>query len=274
MNISIDEQLIHTTIRIISVIDDKTISTGTGFFFRYDFENMNIPVIVTNKHVVKDARKIILKFSTSLEEKFTPGKQQTVDIAVNMSTFIMHPDNDVDLCLIPIEHILNQKFEQNLYMIFLTKENIIANDYIQSSISNIEDITLIGYPDGIIDEYNNLPIVRKGITATSLKYDFNNKKEFLIDSAIFGGSSGSPVFIFNQGSYSIGNTLYAGDRLLLIGIVYAVTQHIVNGQLKIIQVPSANVPITETYIPNNLGVVIKSERILDFEKILSTLVKK
>lgn len=274
MNISIDEQLIHTTIRIISVIDDKTISTGTGFFFRYDFENMNIPVIVTNKHVVKDARKIILKFSTSLEEKSTPGKQQTIDIEVNRNAFIMHPDNDVDLCLIPIADILNHKFEQNLYMFFLTKENIIANDYIQSSISNIEDITLIGYPDGIIDEYNNLPIVRKGITATSLKYDFNNKKEFLVDSAIFGGSSGSPVFIFNQGSYSIGNTLYAGDRLLLIGIVYAVTQHIVNGQLKIIQVPSANVPIAETYIPNNLGVVIKSERILDFEKILSALVKK
>ena len=273
MNISVDEQLIHTTIRILSVGDDKSISTGTGFFFRYDIKNMNVPVIVTNKHVVKKAKKIILKFSTSLEENFIPGKQQTVDIEVNETSFIMHPDEDVDLCLIPIAFILSHKFEQELHIIFLTKEKIITNDYIKSSISNIEDITLIGYPDGIIDEYNNLPIVRKGITATSLKYNFNNKKEFLIDSAIYGGSSGSPVFIFNQGSYSVGKSLYAGDRLFLIGIVYAVAQHIVNGQLKIVQVPSVNVPFTETYIPNNLGVVIKSERLLDFEAILSNLIQ-
>lgn len=207
-----------------------------------------------------------------LEEKFIPGKHQTVEIAVEDSTFIKHPDNNVDLCLIPIADIISHKFEQKLHIIFLTKENIITNDYIKSSISNIEDVTLIGYPDGIIDEYNNLPIVRKGITATSIKYNFNNKKEFLIDSAIYGGSSGSPVFIFNQGSYSIGNRLYAGDRLLLVGIVYAVAQHIVNGQLKIIQVPSANIPVAETYIPNNIGVVIKAEKLLDFEEVLSNLI--
>ena len=67
-----------------------------------------------------------------------------------------------------------------------------------------------------------MPIVRKGITATSLQLDFNNEPKFLIDAAIYGGSSGSPVYIFNQGSYSPANGgLVAGTRLKLIGIVYA-----------------------------------------------------
>lgn len=62
---------------------------------------------------------------------------------------------------------------------------------------------MIGYPNGLWDSQNNLPIIRRGITATSVKKDYNGKKEFLIDAAVFPGSSGSPVFIFNEGSYSV-----------------------------------------------------------------------
>lgn len=52
---------------------------------------------------------------------------------------------------------------------------------------------MVGYPDGIWDEFNNQPIVRRGITATHPKNDFNGKGEFLIDAVCFPGSSGSPV---------------------------------------------------------------------------------
>ena len=58
---------------------------------------------------------------------------------------------------------------------------------------------MIGYPIGLIDEYNNKPIVRKGITATTYNIDYNGKKEFLIDIACFPGSSGSPIFIRRDG---------------------------------------------------------------------------
>ena len=80
----------------------------------------------------------------------------------------------------------------------LTLSDIPSKEEIVNTISRIEDITVVGYPDGIWDSYNNMPIVRKGITATSLQLDFNNEPKFLIDAAIYGGSSGSPVYIFNQ----------------------------------------------------------------------------
>jgi hypothetical protein len=44
------------------------------------------------------------------------------------------------------------------------------------------------------DSANNLPIVRKSITATHPSIDYRERREFLIDAACFFGSSGSPVF--------------------------------------------------------------------------------
>ena len=51
----------------------------------------------------------------------------------------------------------------------------------------------------LIDEVNNKPVVRKGITATDIRLDYNGRKEFLIDAACFHGSSGSPVFLRKMG---------------------------------------------------------------------------
>lgn len=272
----IDEFLIHSTIRIEAYLPNNVISTGTGFFFTFFEDEPNkVPTIITNKHVIEGANKILLRFSIQESGKFIEKEIFTFEL--NGFATIPHPDPEVDLCLIPIAELHN-KFNvpnRNLYYTTLTKKEIIRDDYMFENISNIEDITVVGYPDGIWDDVNNLPIVRQGITATSLKYDFSGKAEFLIDSAIFGGSSGSPVFIFNQGSYSIKNNLYAGGRLMLVGIVYAVALHTVNGKVKIVQAPTSQKQIvSETNIPNNLGVVIKARKILDFESILKKMLAK
>lgn len=159
--------------------------------------------------------------------------------------------------------------QKQLHYVTLNADLIPTSDYIQNSFSRIEDITVVGYPDGIWDSINNIPITRRGITATPLQIDFEGTPRFLIDAAIYGGSSGSPVFVFNQGSYSIpGKGLYAGDRLKLVGVVYAVAQHTVTGDLRIVDIPAAKTPITTTLIPNNLGVAIHSRKLLDFENLL------
>ena len=259
---TLDEQLIHTTIRVVSTFADKSICTGTGFFFNFKIGDNTIPAIVTNKHVVENCTGISLTFNIDVNGEYVPGNKETLNIKSSDLIIISHPEKDVDLCAVLIGPILNNSGNKFYFKCF-SQENILSQEYIHNSISNIEDITLIGYPDGIVDTYNNLPVVRRGITATSIKYDFDNKKEFLIDSAIFPGSSGSPVFIYNQGSYSIGNTLYAGDRMLLVGIVCAVYQHCIDGELKAVQIPSLNKIVSRSAMPNNLGLVIKAERILE-----------
>lgn len=272
-NIPIDEQLLRTTIRIVSIKNDGVTYSGTGFFFKFEINNHFVPCIVTNKHVVNGAVELQLTFR--IDGDFGDNHRNvTVNIKNVDQIILSHPDKDVDLCLIKLAGILDYNNNLKLLIWYITKNNIIPDEVVREEISNIEDVTIIGYPDGIIDEMNNLPIVRRGITATSIKYDFKGRKEFLIDSAIFGGSSGSPVFIYDNGSYLKGNGIVLGSRLYLVGIVYAVAQHLVNGDIGFVQVPSLTKPIVQTNIPNNLGCVIKASRLFDFEAVIQKEIEK
>lgn len=271
----IDEFLIRTTIRI-EVQTKYGLCTGTGFFFTFKLDEYNIPVIVTNKHVIKGGNIGKIVFSTVDEKNnIIEGKKHSITITEFEKAWIMHPDNNIDLCIMPIAPILESVGKNGIHLAcaFLLKENMLSETDI-INLSKIEDITVIGYPDGIWDYYNNLPIVRKGITATPICYNFENTPKFLIDAAIYGGSSGSPVFIYNQGSYSSKNRLYAGDRLKFVGIVYAVAQHTITGEMKIVDIPTINKPVSVVQVPNNLGVVIKAEQLNVFEDILLEKISK
>ena len=129
---------------------------------------------------------------------------------------------------------------------------------------------MIGYPNGLWDKVNNMPIIRKGITATKYSLDYNGKKEFVIDAACFPGSSGSPVILFNKGGYTDkkGNLKWGSGRLLLLGILYAGPQLRVDGTIRVITTPDSQSIGVQSNIPNNLGYIIKSKAILDFVPIL------
>lgn len=272
MNIA--EWILLSTIRIETYASDG-VSTGTGFFFSFlcdENTKTSIPTIVTNKHVIKNAITGKLRFSLQ-DSEGTPLKGEYFDLIIDNfeKRWIMHPDNEIDLCILPIAYIHQEieKSKKNLYYTTLSMKDIPDTMEINNTLSRVEDITIVGYPDGIWDSFNNKPIVRKGITATSLQLDFENKPRYLVDAAIYGGSSGSPVYIFNQGYYSLADGSVAfGNRLRLVGIIYAVAQHTVDGEIKIIDVPTNKTPKAITKIPNNLGVAIHSRKLREFEKIL------
>lgn len=268
------EQLLLTTIRIETKTKEG-ISLGTGFFFEFKNnpqEHTHIPVIVTNKHVIRGAVTGKL-FFTLRDVEGTPLWDEHVEVELDQfeQRWIMHPEDDVDLCVLPIANIHQQirKSQKELLYVTLTVRDIPSKEDIQKDFSRIEDITVVGYPDGMWDHINNIPIVRKGITATPLQVDFQNTPRFIIDAAIYGGSSGSPVFVFNQGSYSSPEGgVHIGSRIKLVGVIYAVAQHAVSGELTIVDVPAAKVPVARTMIPNNLGIAIHARKILDFENLL------
>ena len=271
---TISEFLLLTTIRIETTTPNG-ICTGTGFFFNFLFNKetgMSVPAIVTNKHVIKNAIKGKLRFSLR-NEAGEPQWGHYYDLTVEdfEKAWILHPEGSVDLCIMPIAeiHKMVQSNGINLHYTALCVDDIPSDQDLKDNYSRVEDITIVGYPDGIWDAANNMPIVRKGITATALQLDFNNAPKFLVDAAIYGGSSGSPVFVFNQGSYSPANGgLVAGSRIKLVGIIHAVAQHTVTGDIRIIDVPVSKAPIVATNIPNNLGVAIHARKLKDFEDML------
>ena len=259
---SISEQLCYSTIRIEGTLTDGTF-TGSGFFFHFLEEgDAYLPCIVSNRHVFKDAQSVSLLFTcrTSDGQEF----YERFKISDFQKAWIEHPSPNVDLGIIPIPLIINilkSKGKEPFY-IPLSKQLIPSKKQIHD-LCAIEDIIMIGYPDGIWDETNNKPVARKGITATHPKYDFNGNKEFVIDAACFPGSSGSPVFILNEGAFSNGDGgINLGKRLFFLGILYAGPQHTADGKIVFSTIPSIT---TLTDIPNNLGLVIKSEELLAFE---------
>lgn len=268
----LSEQLIYCTTKIINIIDETKIATGTGFFMNFN-ENLEKgtcqPVIITNKHVVKDAKKIIFSVCRA-DENNNPLDQQKFTITLDEFKIINHPDNDVDLCAIPIASLdsYSQEYKVRLYRGKLGTDLIINEDEVKDC-SAMEDIIMIGYPNGLEDSYNNKPIIRKGITSTHLKFDYNGKKEFLIDMACFPGSSGSPIFFCNESSYTQGNATFFGSRCKLLGLLYGGPQHTSTGSVVFENIPTNPKAIIQ--IPNNLGVVVKAVRIKELERFMKNM---
>lgn len=274
MELSVSEKLQYSTVRIECEHSDGAKSTGTGYFFRFKEDkenNKHIPVVITNKHVINRTTTGRIIF-TKMDDSGNPLDVEhfSIDIDQFESYWRKHPDPNVDLCAMPIAPFLNAAEEKGTKLFYLSLDiSLIPSDIQLKELSAIEDIVMVGYPNGIWDSTNNKPIFRKGITATHPFFDYNGKKEFMIDAACFPGSSGSPIFLLNEGSYTDkkGNINLGATRIYLLGTLYAGPQHTATGEIKIINIPTSEKPIAVSSIPNNLGLAIKSLRIRELENL-------
>ncbi len=270
---SILEQIYFTTVRIESVLSDQSKQSGTCFFFQYDIDDMSHQFIVTNKHVVEDAEHI--KFSFTKKKNGAPSFGDIFKLLIPNSSnkWIYHQDKDIDIAILPFSHLINEineKTKDDIYFRSINPDLVPSDDIIKNEIDAIEDIIFVGYPNDVYDTKNLLPVVRKGITATPLSIEFENKPIFLIDASIFPGSSGSPVFLCNIGSYQPkGGRLKAGNRVFFLGIVSSVFIKRDLNTLELIDVPTQKTPVVESSQMIDLGIVFKSKLILELiEKIL------
>jgi len=273
MPLTLAEKLMHTTVRLECALKDGRTSTGTGFFFSFKIdEQTHIPVIITNKHVIKDSVRGTFVL-TNRDDNNEPiiGSYEKVILGNFENLWVKHPDDNVDLAAFAMAPLFREAEQKGIkFFAPPLQEDLIPTATQLEDLSGLENITMIGYPNGIWDEKNNMPIIRKGVTATSPKYDYNGLPIFVIDCACFPGSSGSPVLIFDQGGYmdAKGNLNLGGSRVLLLGALFAGPQHVAEGEIKTIDVPLQHVPISLSKIPNNLGFVVKSEKIHDFKRLL------
>lgn len=272
--LTITEQLAYGTVRIECQLASGQTGTGTGFFFSFlrEESGRHIPAIVTNKHVVRGAVRGQFHLT---RRNADGGPIDNSHITVPLDNFearwAMHPDANVDLCALPIAPILKAAASQNDEPFYVSAdETLLPSDHDLSDLSAMEDVVMIGYPNGIWDSVNNQPVFRRGITATHPAKDFKGKSEFLIDAACFPGSSGSPVFLLNIGGYQSRKGVMIGpSRIKLLGVLYAGPQFTATGEIKVVQIPTVQQAISVTNIPNNLGFVIKSKKLLDFNAVFA-----
>lgn len=265
---TLSEQMLFCTVRIKAQLSDGSISIGTGFFFDFSLDDkMKIPVIITNKHVIKNAVKG--KFQLH-EAKITdrPSEPSGRFFTVVMDQFegrwLLHPDDMVDLCAMPFQPLqVDAELKNKSIFRISLDSNLILTDSALKELSAVEDILMVGYPIGLWDEINNLPLIRRGITSTHPSIDFCGKSVCVIDVACFPGSSGSPVLIVNECMYSTKTGAQLGSsRAILLGVLFAGPQITAEGQIVIQDIPTGKHPFSVTKLMIHLGYIVKAKEVL------------
>ncbi|HAV5014693.1 TPA: serine protease [Acinetobacter baumannii] len=265
-SMSTAEKLLYSTVKINAISQGNIISTGTGFYSTFNRTSDGyLPVIITNKHVIRGADTIHIKCHIKDQNSNKPsGSLVNINISLN-GRVINHPDDNVDLCAISFAEVINRSLNGGTDVFnSIIEMDLIPDESEWEMLDAIEEVTMTGCPNGLSDDTNNLPLVRRGITASDPSKLYNGRQEFVVDMACFPGSSGSPVFLYNPmgyfdkhtGGYQIGNV-----RLKLLGILYAGPQ--INQRGQIVLDTSLKFEIASMM---HLGYVIRSSELKKLEE--------
>lgn len=269
---SLSEMITYSTVLIKCQYANGASGSGTGFIINLCTDKTTgqcVPVLITNNHVVENSIKTIFEFCKA-DKDGNPIDTEPFSFIYDGNAWIHHPDKDVDLRCLFLAETLTKLRDQNISVFYIPLEtDLIPNEEKLSELSAIEDVVMVGYPIGLSDTYNHKPIIRRGITSSHPRKDYCGKKETLLDMACYPGSSGSPVFILNQGAFVIPNGMSLGNRIYLLGVLYGGHEFNAQGTLQFANLP--NVPVPVTHIPANLGLMIKAERILEFEVMIKSI---
>lgn len=207
LNWTFNHHAAYTAVRIqieVPTEHENLVSTGTGFLLRAevplgDGEIRTKLLLISNRHVLRGG---CWQMTVHLNRK----KDDGTPAYGNVKNFIYkefsdrcfeHPDENVDLACVDVSEFTHT----DAYINCIDSSFLTPIDYEKVALGS--DVLFVGFPNGIYDMENNLPLVRKGTLASMPNLDFNGKGEIVIDAQIFAGSSGSPVFIDWDETYKL-----------------------------------------------------------------------
>lgn len=278
------EYLVNATVKIQTVDsvvkqDGKEVLYGgysTGFFFLLDTRNGKVPSIITTRTAVQSAQSLNF-FFLEADSAGMPlyGKERQVTIARKELPIFFHPEPNVDLALIPINPVIDGLARQKIRISYHSlDESIIPSDSVMNTLNVSEDLMMIGHPAGIRPEFNGVPFIKKGVSATPMFLDYHQQKEFLADIPLYDGAAGAPVILYQINYNDRYDKRTIAQRLFLVGINYGALSdgyskkmvprvtHVLNGQ----EQGSAEKMF-------DAAIIVKSQKIRDFKKLLDALKK-
>lgn len=267
---TIAEQLLFATLRI-----EAPPWVGTGFIVTHKWaDDKEGPFLVTNKHVIKGSKSGRITFTKRdpSDASYNPSIGQTSAVTFSQSDWQWtgHPSRDIDIAVLPLAPVTShlKNIGHPPYFRSIPTSTIPESNALED-FDVVEEILFVGYPSGVYDGANNLPIFRKGITATCLSVDYDAKPVFLIDASVFPGSSGSPVFIYSKGGWTTKKgVLMGGERFFLLGILGNSYSRTEDGSITFQEVPTAVKPVFRTNQMIDLGVVYKARAVVETIELL------
>ena len=263
---TIAEQILFSTLRIEAHGPGANTSIGTGFFFAVhppERPDLQLLLLVTNKHVVRGSDRFNTVMHTKGEDDQPMGTKAITINARLGDGWVEHEKAEVDLCALLMGPIIQGPMEGKAFFRSI-EPNVLMSDEKLLGLDAIEEVVMYGYPNGLWDSTNDLPLIRRGITAShpGLDYMVEGVATTVVDMACFPGSSGSPVFVLNNGAYANkSGGMAIGQRLVFLGALFAGPQYLSDGQIVIKNIPTAAQPVAVVPMMMNLGYVIKAREV-------------
>lgn len=245
-------------------------SVGTGFFYSVELDDgTTVPLLITNRHVIEGSTNTRFQVTVKGEDG-QPEFGNSFFCESDTTFWKAHPDPDIDLAMLMVGPLLNRAARdgKHSFVIGLTWDEVASQEYL-ADMDAIENIVMVGYPTGVFDEKNNLPVTRRGITASRIGLLYNGKPEFLIDCACFPGSSGSPVFHYDTGPmrHSDGTVYLTGVKFKFVGILWGGPLWNARGEVSAVPIETATKQVASTNVMTNLGYCIRAEQLQAFHKL-------
>lgn len=259
---SLAEQLFFTTGYVQGTMSDGRTSVGTGFVYAVETTAGPVRFLVTNKHVLAGMQSVVVRFIRADESGGAMlGKATQVTISEFEDSFVGHPDPKIDVAIMPLGAVLDDMETRGApaFTRSVTPELCLTRESVEE-LDALEDVRFIGYPNGLFDTDNFLPIARRGSTATPIAVDYKGEPAFLIDAAVFQGSSGSPVCLADLGIFhSKSGDAMLGNRFVCLGVLAAVHVKQETGELVLASSMPTSSRVAPTFdLPLALGIVYKA----------------
>ena len=259
---SITKKLLFNTVRVDTVLEDGSEGSGTAFVVSHPCARGTYTFIVTNRHLVDGVRRGGLVFTQKRNGQPLLGQRFQLNIEDFPQAWFPHPDPEVDLAIIPMRPLEQAARDQGVELYYHVIDSRLAPDAAATrALDALEEVLFVGYPSGVWDQVNLMPILRRGTTATPMALDFEGRPEFLIDAAVYPGSSGSPVFVYQPDAMR--PTQGGGKKFLFAGVVAAVFFREEANHLVSVPVPANNHGMVMGSEMIDLGLVIKAQAVVD-----------
>jgi len=265
----VSEQMPSTTVRIRTrgFSDASWTGVGTGFVWTDDLVNdQGVVFLITNRHVLAGVTAVELTLQgTSEDGSRSEGPGRAVIVQLGELHITMHPDPEVDLALLALGPIVNRLRNSGFKPHFsAVGRSIVPSAEQIRELSAAHPVFVVGYPNGVYDQANNLPVIRRGTTAVAPWIDYQGNRDFLLDVAVFGGSSGSPVFVLDEGVVMGRQGLsLGGRRLFFLGVLKAGHYRTELGSIVQVPAPVVTSQVAQIHQMINLAVCVKAVSVLE-----------
>jgi hypothetical protein len=150
--------------------------------------------LVTNRHVLAGLSRAYLRCNPQANKHAREFDLTIMDDA-GKPLWFTHPDEDVDVAVMPINFDLLQESGMQAAYFKGDQHGATIDAMNELGVTEGDFAYVLGFPMGLVGEHRNAVIVRSGTLARVRDTLARTSKIFLVDAFVFPGNSGGPVVL-------------------------------------------------------------------------------